>query len=164
MLFAGLIGTSAALLLCAVMVATTRNLVHCVFWLAGVLLLTAALFVMLGAPFLAGIQVVLYTGGVITLMLFGVMLTQRKPDTEVPMDSQRKGPAAVTALAMLCVLLAAIWETPELAGMTVSTQQIGATEVGQIFLSTQLLTFEVLSVLLLSAMIGAIVLVRKTDP
>ncbi len=164
LLSAGILLTSLVLLVCAFFVATSKNLVHCVFWLAAVLLLTASLFVMLQAPFLAAIQIVLYTGGVITLMLFGVMLTQRKPDTNVPLDSHRKGPAALTAFALLAVLLSAIWQTPELAAMTRGTEVVGAAEVGQIFLTQQLLAFEVLSVLLLAAMIGAIVLVRKADP
>ncbi|NCG21970.1 MAG: hypothetical protein GWP91_23385 [Rhodobacterales bacterium] len=162
-MLAGILFLSWLLIFCAIKVATTKNLVHSVFWLAGVLLLMAAVFVILGAPFLAGIQVVLYTGGVITLMLFGIMLTQRKPDTQVAMDAENRGPALATAVGMLLVLLTAIWGTPELATMTPSPQMVGASEVGKIFLSTQLLAFEVLSLLLLAAMIGTIVLVRKGD-
>ena len=66
---------AACLLLAALFVVTSKNLVHAVLWLAVTLASTAALFVLLQAPFLAGIQILLYTGGVITLMLFGVMLT-----------------------------------------------------------------------------------------
>ena len=87
--------TVAALLIISAMgVVLSKNLVHGVFWLAGTLIATAAMYVFLEAPFLAGIQIVLYTGGVITLMLFGVMLTQRNPDVDIPNPVARPGAAA----------------------------------------------------------------------
>lgn len=161
-----LVGTTllaAVLVTCSFMVARTNNLVHAVFWLAATLVATAALLVVLSAPFLAAIQVLLYAGGVITLMLFGVMLTHRDPDTEVPNPAHRAAPAAVTAATLLAVLLAAVWTTPELAAMQ-PTAPASAADVGRAFLGPHLLAFEVLSVLLLTAMIGAIVLARKVDP
>lgn len=147
----------------AVAVVTSHNLVHGVFWLAGLLVATAILYVTLDASFLAAIQVVLYTGGVITLMLFAVMLTQRDPDTHVPNPSGGHGRAAVLSAGLGGVLLAAIWTTPELA----SFQRLApptATDLGRVFLGPQVVAFEALSVLLLAAMIGAVVLARKKDP
>ena len=90
--------TVAALLIISAMgVVLSKNLVHGVFWLAGTLIATAAMYVFLEAPFLAGIQIVLYTGGVITLMLFGVMLTQRNPDVDIPNPVARPGAAAAAS-------------------------------------------------------------------
>ncbi len=149
--------------MCALGVVRAPNLVHAVFWLAGVLLATAAAFVLLQAPFLGMIQVVLYTGGVITLMLFGVMLTQHAPDTNVPNPSQRTVPAAVLSLAMFGTITAAILTTPQLDHFAAVAPSTSA-EVGAVFLSGQLLAFEVLSMLLLAGMIGAIVLARKREP
>jgi len=153
----------AALIACAVFVVRTRNLVHSVFWLAGTLLVTAALYVTLEAPFLSAIQVLLYTGGVITMMLFGVMLTQREPDTEVPNLMGREVPAGVIAAALLGLLLSAIWGSDALA-FRAPGESGSAADVGALFLNEHLLAFEVLSVLLLATMIGAIVLARKVDP
>ncbi|MFT7521575.1 MAG: NADH-quinone oxidoreductase subunit J [Kiritimatiellia bacterium] len=160
----GLIVASSIVLACAVPTVVSRNLVHSVFWLAATLISMSLVFVFLGAPFLAGIQIVLYTGGVTTLMLFGVMLTQRESGTLIPNPVDRRLPAAGTAVAALGVILWAIWGTPELATRVPIKTQVATIDLGQLFLSDQLLAFEALSVLLLAAMIGAIVLVRKTDP
>ncbi len=158
--------TCSVMLLSAVQVVRTENLVHSVFWLASVLISMAFAFVLLQAPFLAMIQVVLYTGGVITLMLFGVMLTQRDPNTDVPNPMHRQIPAGLTSLVTLGILLTGIWGTPELNGMKPSFADDfdDARAIGRMFLGEQVLAFEVLSVLLLAAMIGAIVLTRRKDP
>jgi len=74
----GVIGfaiVAASVLLAAIFVIRSVNLVHAVLWLGVTLGGTAVLYAMLGASFLAGVQVLLYVGGVVTLMIFGVMLT-----------------------------------------------------------------------------------------
>jgi len=154
---------SLALVASAVAVVTVDNLVHGVFWLASTLLCTAGVFVFLEAPFIAGVQVLLYTGGVITLMLFGVMLTQREANTDVPSPSFRHARGLVVSLVMLVMLVGSIWTTPELATRA-SVEPVASAALGVVFLNEQLLAFEALSVLLLASMIGAIVLARKKDP
>jgi NADH-quinone oxidoreductase subunit J len=147
----------------ATAVVRSENLVHSVFWLAATLILTAGLFLTLDAAFLAGIQLILYTGGVITLMLFAIMLTQRDPGTDIPNPISQQAPAGWTALLLFGLLLTGIWFDPEFANMQPSP--LPETDVlGQVFLTEHLIAFEVLSVLLLAAMIGAIVLARRTDP
>ncbi len=108
------------------MVTIARNLVHAVFWLAATLLASAGVMVWLGAPFIAGIQIVLYTGGVITLMLFAVMLTNRSASTEVPNPVQRPGAAVLASLTLLAILLSAIWNTPELEPEVVAARSVPA--------------------------------------
>jgi NADH-quinone oxidoreductase subunit J len=155
---------AACLMLSALFVVGSRNLVRSVLWLAITLGTTAALFVFLGATFLAGIQILLYTGGVVTLMLFGVMLTRRHEGVFVENETAptRRVPAALTAAALLGVIAGATYRTPGLPaapGRRPTTE-----EIGRSFLTEHLLAFEVLSLLLLGAMIGAIVLSRKLDP
>jgi NADH-quinone oxidoreductase subunit J len=155
---------AACLLLSALFVVGSKNLVRSVLWLAITLATTAALFVFLGATFLAGIQILLYTGGVITLMLFGVMLTRRHEGVFVENETSpsRRVPAALMAAAVLGVIAGATYRTPNLPtspGRAPTTE-----EIGRSFLTEHLLAFEVLSILLLAAMIGAIVLARKLDP
>jgi NADH-quinone oxidoreductase subunit J len=155
---------AACVLLSALFVVGNKNLVRSVLWLAITLATTAALFVFLGATFLAGIQIILYTGGVITLMLFGVMLTRRHEGTFVENETSpaRRVPAVLTAVALFGVIAGAPFKTPGLPktpGRAITTE-----EIGRSFLTDQLLAFEILSVLLLAAMIGAIVLARKSDP
>ena len=154
------IGISAVMLLLSIGVVVTKNMVHAVFLLAASLICTAALFVLLDAAFIAGIQLLLYTGGVITLMLFGVMLSRHDPGTSVPNESSNQGRGLVISLLLLIPLLTAIWTTPELANR-VPIETAGADEIGKVLMTTQLLAFEMLSVLLLAAMIGAIILARK---
>lgn len=155
--FAGILCASATA------VVKSKNLVHSVFWLAATLIMTAGLFIMLDAAFLAGIQLMLYTGGVITLMLFGVMLTQRDLGTEIPNPISTQVPAAWTASLLFGLLMTGIWFDPALAQM-VPHAQPDAAEIGRLFLTDHLIAFELLSILLLAAMIGAIVLARRTDP
>ena len=155
--FAGLLCASATA------VVRTENLVHCVFWLAATLIMTAGLFLILDAAFLAGIQLILYTGGVITLMLFGVMLTQRDLGTSIPNPIYTQVPAAWTASLLFGLLMTGIWFDPGLAAM-LPEDQPNAAAIGRLFLSDHLIAFELLSILLLAAMIGAIVLARRTDP
>ena len=144
-------------------VVTTRNLVHTVLWLGMMLAATAALFLLLRAPFLAAVQLILYTGGVLTLMLFGVMLTHRdRGFTAVPNESRDRVRAAVLAGTTFAVLATAILGTtdlPDRPPVDVPTQQIG-----EAFLTEHVLAFEVLSLLLLAAVLGAIVLARRQDP
>ncbi len=152
---------AVAILVAATRVVASRDLVRAVLWLGIVLVLTALVFLVLGAPFLAGIQLLLYTGGVITLMLFGVMLTRRHRDIGVDVDSSRRLPAALGAGALFGALAAAIVST-DLPAWAPSAP-MPAVEIGRAFLTDHLIAFEVLSVLLLAAMIGAIVLGRQRD-
>ncbi|HEY3237511.1 MAG TPA: NADH-quinone oxidoreductase subunit J [Polyangiaceae bacterium] len=154
---------AAALLFSALRVVSAKNLVHAVLWLAVTLSTTAVLFVWLSAAFLAAIQILLYTGGVITLMLFGVMLTRRTEGVRIENEAapKRSGPALVAAAALFGLLAAAVASTEDLPlepSAPATIQQIGRS-----FLTEQVLAFEVLSLLLLAAMIGAIVVARRRD-
>lgn len=154
---------AACLLLSALFVVSGRNLVHCVLWLGVMLATTAVLFVFLGAPFLAGIQVLLYTGGVITLMLFGIMLTRRHERLMIENETTaaRRLPALLLAAGFFAAVAAASYRTPGLP--SVPAAPTATDEIGRSFLTEHLLAFEVLSILLLAAMIGAIVLARRHD-
>lgn len=152
---------AALILLGAVRTVASRDLVRAVLWLGIVLVVTALMFVMLGAPFLAGIQLLLYTGGVITLMLFGVMLTRRHHEIGVDIDSSRRLLAGIGSAGLFVAMASAILRTdlPAWSG----SAPVPAIEIGRAFLTDHLVAFEVLSVLLLAAMIGAIVLGRQRD-
>jgi NADH-quinone oxidoreductase subunit J len=154
--------TAAVLVVGALGVVGSKNLVHSVFWLALTLASTAVLFVLLQATFLAGIQIMLYTGGVMTLMLFGIMMTQRDAGAFVPNPIARTNASAAVSFTLFALLLSGIWGSPGIASKA-PVPGPSAQEIGQLFLGPQLLSFEVLSVLLLAAMVGAILLARRTD-
>lgn len=148
-------------LLSAAMVVRTKDLVHGVLWLALTLLGTSALYAVLDAGFLAAIQVLLYTGGVITLMLFAVLLARRDPGAIPSGGSEGQGVAALLSLAVFAVVATGVLRTqdlPQTQGAGTSIQRLG-----ELMLTELLLPFEAVSVLLLAAMIGAIVLARKAD-
>jgi|SRR5664280_304129 NADH-quinone oxidoreductase subunit J len=139
------------------------NLVHSVLLLAVLLFTTAVLFVLLDAPFLAGIQVMLYAGGVVTLMLFAIMLTRRSSGVAVINETLRgrRLPAAFLSgslFALLCWAIHGTTDFPDGGDNLLSTRQLGTS-----IFTEQALSFEVLGVLLLAATIGAIVLARKRD-
>lgn len=148
------------LVVAAVLAAVSKNLVRALLWLALVLGGTAVLFVLLGAGFLATIQVLVYIGGLVTLLIFGVMLVHRAGDAAIPRPVRRVVPAAIVSIALFAALAAAILEadlgTP--AAGPPDGEALATTLLGK-----DLLAFEVLSVLLLAAMIGAIVLARARD-
>lgn len=153
---------SACMLAAAVKVVTTRNLVHMVLWLGLTLAATAVLFVVLQAPFLAAIQLMLYTGGLLTLMLFGVMLTQRDEGfLVVPNPSHRPLLGSALGLSAFVMLATAIAKTetlPHTPSEPVTTQALGA-----LLFTEHALSFEVLALLLLAVTLGAIVFARRGD-
>lgn len=149
-------------LVSAVAVVAARNLVRAGFWLLPCFLGVAGLFGLLGAYFLAAIQVLIYAGAIMLLLLFVLMLTRDAAQAEAP-SHNRQAPWALVAAAVLAVVTAQVavrYEWPlALAPMPASTRAIGET-----LLRTYLLPFEVASVLLLAAMIGAIVIARSEPP
>lgn len=153
--------TAVVVLVAGTMVVRSRDLVRSVFWLAGMSMSVAVIFVLLGSGFLGAVQVLLYTGGVVTLMLFGVMLTVKLKDARIPQEVVRPGRAAAIAGSLFVVLAAAILATPlpDAAGADTPVKAIG-----RAFLVDWMLPFEALSMLLLAAMVGAIVLARRSDP
>jgi len=159
----GFAAVTAALAVSSLYVVMGKNLVHSVLMLAVLLFSTAVLFVMLNAPFLAGIQVMLYAGGVVTLMLFAIMLTRRSSGVAISNETvtARRPTAALLCGGLFAVLAWAIASTkefPDGGDTKLATRQLAIT-----LFTEQALSFEVLGVLLLAATIGAIVLARKRD-
>lgn len=158
----GLISTIGVL--SALAVVAWGNLVHCVLWLALVLLDTAIAFVALDASFLGAIQVMLYAGGVVTLMLFAIMLTRRGGGVAIhnQSDPARRIPGIVASVGLFGFMAWAILSSPSLKEAPVGIQPDART-LARAFLGQDVLAFEVLSILLLAATVGAIVIARRRD-
>ncbi|HLK10930.1 MAG TPA: NADH-quinone oxidoreductase subunit J [Candidatus Binatia bacterium] len=141
-------------------VALGNNIVYSAFALMGTLLGVAATFVLLGSDFLGVIQLLVYVGGILVLTLFAVMLTHRIADVHVSNRAVGRPLGAVLAGAVFVYLvrvaLRAHWvvRAPAAPGPTIYG-------VGDAFLTQYLLPFEVASVVLLAALIGAVVVSRK---
>jgi NADH-quinone oxidoreductase subunit J len=150
----------------AVLVVTTRDTVHSVLFLVLDFLFVSALYVLLDAPFLAVIQVLVYAGGIVVLYLFVVMLVNLKRPPEAHQDPHRRTKLGFfLAVAVLLELGAiAIDQTARPIAVVPGAAMpvTGNTEqVGWLLYTSYLIPFEIASMLLLVAMIGAIVLAKR---
>ena len=150
----------------AVMVVATKNTVHSVLFLVLNFLFVAALYVLLGAQFLAVIQILVYAGGIVVLYLFVVMLVNLKRPPEAHQDPHRRGMLGFWLAAAVLVELVAIgvygYSSPGAQTAAAAPAPTANTEqVGMLLYTNYLIPFEIASMLLLVAMIGAIVLAKR---
>jgi NADH-quinone oxidoreductase subunit J len=153
---------AALIVFAAIRVVTCKNLVHAALWLVMVLAGVAGQYILLAAEFVAVTQVLVYVGAIVVLFLFGIMLTRAKTGTDTDLDhgSVKKAVAGVIGVLLFGVMGYALWD--EYRGQEVGDLLVQRTaEVSDSIFSTYLLPFEVISVLLLAALIGAIVLARR---
>jgi NAD(P)H-quinone oxidoreductase subunit 6 len=139
------------------------KIVHSAFLLAGVFISIAGLYILLNADFVAAAQILVYVGAVNVLILFAIMLVNKQEDyAELPGRMLRKVATAVVCLGLFALLGTMVLATPW-ALDTTSPAVIDNTVValGEHFFSDYLLPFELASVLLLMAMVGAIILARR---
>ena len=152
---------AALIVFAAVRLVTTRNLVHGALYLLAVLAGAAILFLLFLAEFVAWVQVLVYIGAVVVLLLFGLMLT-RAPIGKMVLDSQTRPLAAVVSLAIFAITSAIVWKT--FKGQKVHFSNPGTVStLGQAIFSRYVLPFEIVSVVLLAALVGAVVLARKEE-
>lgn len=145
----------------AMRVVTARNVVHSALYLVVTLMGAAAMYIILFAEFVAWVQVLVYVGAVVVLMLFGLMLT-RAPIGSDDFDNNQRGLAALVAAAIFGVTSWIMFEAFE--GRNVDfVREAGVTsrEIGGEIFSKYVLPFEVVSVLLLAALVGAVVIARR---
>ncbi|MDP6528260.1 MAG: NADH-quinone oxidoreductase subunit J [Gemmatimonadota bacterium] len=158
-------GTAAWTILSAMTVAFARSLIYAALGLLGTLLGVAVLYGYLGSPFLAGAQVMLYVGGVLILMLFAIVLTRQLGGEEALDISPGQRLAgifvAMAAFATIWVGIAGIRWSPGIPDLSGGPSP---EDLGNAFMTDWLLPFEVASVLLLAALIGATVMVRRKRP
>jgi NADH-quinone oxidoreductase subunit J len=145
------------------LVITARSTVHSVLFLVADFLCVAALYVTLQAEFLAVIQVMVYAGGIVVLYLFVVMLVNLKRPPEAHSDPRRLGRLGVVMAAAVLTELVAIfavgWAKP--AGVEGALDPKNVEQIGRALYTDYLIPFELASILLLVAMIGAIILAKR---
>ena len=144
----------------AIWVVISPNLIHSAVSLLFTLFGVAALYVFLYADFMAASQVIIYVGGILVLIIFGVMLTNKISDQNLSNKSQNQIPAAVLCIIMTIVQINVIINTKWFYGENVIRTST-VNDIGIMLLSKYLLPFEVVSILLLAALIGASMLSRK---
>lgn len=142
------------------MVAFSRNIIYSAFSLLGTFMGVAGIYIFLGADFVAAAQVLIYVGGILVLILFAVMLTHRITDVAITNRAAGRVPALIVVGVLGYLLVQTIQETNWVRAKEVVYAPTTA-KIGDLFLEQYLLPFELASVILLAAMIGAVVLSRK---
>ncbi len=146
----------------ALAVVLSKNLFHAVLWLALALTGTAGVFLLLDAEFLAAVQLLLYAGGIITIVVFAIVVTERLIGERLTQTNMRIGGAALVSVVLLGFIVAVVGRhalpasRPEMPGDL--TRLIGET-----VLTRYVLPFELLAVLMLAGMLGAIYFARPED-
>jgi NADH-quinone oxidoreductase subunit J len=150
-------GLALLLTASALGVVLSRNLWRAAYSLAGALVATAVFYLLLTSPLLAAVQILLYTGGVLTLVVYALVITAQSDD---PRRWRRPWPALVLSLAVFLVLVAFVGdlEPPGPAGGLEDGRQTGIA-----LFREYVVPFELLSLLLLGAIFGALAIARKED-
>jgi len=143
-------------------VALTRNLYYAALYLIMALAGMAGFFALLSAGFLAAVQVVIYIGAIAVLILFTIMLSRKLMTTAEPQANEQWWLAGVVA-TLLFVALAAIVTAVDWPMSEAQPAPDTITQLGVSFLGSYLIPFEVVSVLLLVALVGGIILAREVD-
>ncbi len=152
---------SAAMALAAIRVVTTKNVVHAALHLVVVLAGVAAIYILLAAEFTAVVQVLVYIGAIVVLFLFGIMLTRAPIGITSDLDNDQRGLALVVSLFLLGVLGAVLDDAYGSTKLATDTAIQTTGDVGTSIFQDYVIPFEVVSILLLAALIGAVVIARR---
>lgn len=138
----------------------SRNLIYSAFGLLFTFFGVAVLYVFLDADFLAATQMVIYVGGILVLLLFGVMLTHKLYDLKLKTETFQFVPALIVVLSVFATL---VWAMSRTTWFSYAQRAPNPTtaDIGELFMKDYVLPFEVASVFLLVALIGAAMMVRR---
>jgi NADH-quinone oxidoreductase subunit J len=149
-----------AAVLFAAMAVTLKNIFHCALSLAAMFFLLSGVFILLDADFLAVVQILIYVGAIVILMIFAIVLTERITSDAIRQTNQLLIPGFILCAALLggfvYMIRSAGWSTevPQVQRETIRV-------IGRQLLSTYVEAFEVASVLLLAALVGAVFLGKE---
>lgn len=156
-------GLAVLLIGSALSVVLTKNLFHSVLWLALSLTATAGIFLVLEAEFLAAVQLLLYAGGVVTIVVFAIVVTERLVGERITQTSRH----IVTGVVLAGALLLAVLRFLRGADLPLERPVIGVEDVtrvlGKVLMIEFVLPFELLAVLLLVGLLGALYFARPEE-
>ena len=152
---------AALVIASAFWVVFSPNLIHSAVSLLFTLFGVAGLYIYLYADFIAATQVVIYVGGILVLIIFGVMLTNRIDTPSIAASSKNQFVGGMGAFTIFVIQIAVIFNTPWKIGIKQSRDST-VDSIGYLLLNEYLLPFEIVSILLLGALMGAALLSRRT--
>lgn len=144
----------------AIFVVTTKNIVHSAFMLMFTFFGVSGLYVMLGADFIAIVQLMVYVGGIIVLMIFGVMLTHNITSVQIKSGSFQIIPSAIIVTIFAGILGYTFFNT-NWSTVPAEIPEASAKNLGFLLMNEYVLIFELLGMLLLIALVGAATIARK---
>ncbi len=160
----GTYAVMAGVLIFALGVVTLRNLFHCALCLAAALIGIAALYVVLQAEYLAVIQILLYVGAVVTLIIFAIMLTEHLAGKTLRQNNSQSPLAIVGLLGFVALVTGLILKTPWPVIPAVLQAKVSVMGLGEALMGAYVFPFEVISIILIAALIGTVVIAKKDDP
>ena len=146
----------------ALAVVLSKNLFHAVLWLALALTGTAGVFLLLEAEFLAAVQLLLYAGGIVTIVVFAIVVTERLVGERISQTNRRITGGAIVSLGVLSLIVSTIGKSP-LAMTRVPITHDLTKALGETVLTQFVLPFELLALLMVAALLGAIYFARPDD-
>ena len=151
---------AAVTLLSAFFVVTSRNIVHAAFYLLFTFFGVAGIYVMLGADFVAIVQLIVYVGGILILLLFGVMITNKITNVDIKTGTINTLPAAI-GLGLFTGIIGSVILNTDWRIVNSEMPQSTLSTLGQMLLNEYVLVFELLGILLLIALVGAASMARR---
>ena len=145
----------------ACLVVFSRSIVRAAFSLLFAFFGVAGIYVFLVADFIAVTQLLIYVGGILVLILFGVMLTSRQINVDVKTNTMQTLPAVMIVSALAGTLVGIFWSTDWKLAPQLQAMDKTAPQIGELLLTKYLLPFEIASVVLLVALIGAAMIARR---
>lgn len=143
-----------------ILVVTLRDIFHCALMLVICMFSIAALYVLLGADFIAAVQVLIYVGAVSVLLIFAIMLTARVSGVGIKQQNEQVPIALISTLAFMGITLYGLGKTVwNIKSTTAPDETVMA--LGKLMMTTYVVPFEVVSLVLLAALIGAVVIARR---
>lgn len=144
----------------ALIVVSSRNIIYSAFSLLFTFFGVAGIYVLLNADFIAVVQLIVYVGGILILIIFGVMLTNKITDVQIKSESIQIVPATIAVGIFAGILTAALVKTDWYTTSPATYDQT-IFEIGRQLLTTYVLPFELAGILLLIALIGSVMIARR---
>lgn len=151
---------AAVTVLSAFFVVTTRNIVHAAFYLLFTFFGVAGIYVLLGADFVAIVQLIIYVGGILILLIFGVMITNKITQVDIKTGTIHTLPAAI-GVGLFTGIVGAVILNTEWLRVKTELPESTLSALGSMLLNEYVLVFELLGILLLVMLIGAASMARK---
>lgn len=153
---------AAIIVICGLLVVSLRNIVHSALFMVLAFIGVAGIYVMLGADFLASVQILIYAGAIAIFMVFGIMLTQRGNMQQTNLFSKQAGLVGVVSLGLFGLIVFLTGKTDWIKS-TESVNQNTIPTIADAMMNTYVLPFEVAALLLTVAMIGAIIIAKGVN-